>query len=64
MMRKIALTLVTAASSIVTLSQVAFAADLPRRMAPAPVMAPAPTWTGCYIGGNIGAAWGLSLIHI
>jgi len=63
MMRKIALTLVTAASSIVTLSQVASAADLPRKMPVAPVMAPAPTWTGCYIGGNIGAAWGRAEIN-
>jgi outer membrane immunogenic protein len=39
--------------------QTASAADLPRR-APAPVAVytPAPTWTGCYIGGNAGAGWG------
>ncbi len=38
----------------------ALAADLPQRPAyKAPVvMAPAPTWTGCYIGGNIGGAFG------
>jgi outer membrane immunogenic protein len=39
----------------------AMAADLPRR-APAPVqmLAPAPvmTWSGCYVGGNIGGAFG------
>ena len=41
--------------------QSATAADLPVRPAynPPPVMvAPAPTWTGCYVGGNIGAGWG------
>ena len=39
----------------------ALAADLPQRPAykAEPVMmAPAPTWTGCYIGGNIGGAFG------
>ena len=41
----------------------ALAADLPQRPGPAykaPVMVAAPvaTWTGCYIGGNIGGAFG------
>lgn len=38
----------------------ALAADLPQRpVYKAPVMvAPPPTWTGCYIGGNIGGAFG------
>src|SRR5271169_823307 len=39
----------------------ALAADLPQRPAsPAPMMAPAPvaTWTGCYVGGNLGGAFG------
>ena len=39
----------------------ALAADLPQRPAykAAPVMmAPPPTWTGCYVGGNIGGAFG------
>src|SRR4051812_11460111 len=40
----------------------ALAADLPVRPAPpvykAPVVAPPGwSWTGCYIGGNVGGAW-------
>jgi len=36
----------------------AFAADIPMKAArPAPMMAVAPTWTGCYIGGNVGGGW-------
>jgi outer membrane immunogenic protein len=38
---------------------VASAADLPMKAPPAPVYVPPPfTWTGCYIGGNVGGAWG------
>ena len=38
---------------------VASAADLPRRApAPAAVYTPVASWTGCYVGGNLGAAWG------
>ncbi|RAI43309.1 outer membrane protein [Rhodoplanes roseus] len=39
---------------------IASAADLSARMpvkAPPPVMAPAFSWTGCYIGGFVGGAW-------
>ena len=40
----------------------ALAADLPQRPAykapPAMVPPPPPTWTGCYVGGNIGGAFG------
>ncbi len=39
----------------------AVAADLPQKPAyKPPMMAPAPvaSWTGCYVGGNIGGAWG------
>jgi outer membrane immunogenic protein len=57
MMRNLVLTLLTAGTALAG-SQAVLAADLPRKMAPAPVMVPAPTWTGCYIGGNVGAAWG------
>jgi Opacity protein and related surface antigens len=41
-------------------SATVLAADLPQRPAykATPVMmAPPPTWTGCYIGGNVGAGW-------
>jgi len=37
----------------------AVAADLPAMRVKAPVMAPAPfSWTGCYVGGQVGAGWG------
>jgi outer membrane immunogenic protein len=57
-MRKVLLTLVAAAIGLAA-SQ-ASAADLPQRpVYKAPVMvAPPPTWTGCYLGGNIGGAFG------
>jgi outer membrane immunogenic protein len=39
----------------------ASAADLPPRPAPAPVYSKAPmpvwSWTGCYVGGNVGGGW-------
>ena len=37
----------------------ALAADLPRTYTKAPMVAPAPlfTWTGFYIGANVGGAW-------
>lgn len=45
--------------SIAALISVANAADLPRK---APIMAPAAlpvlSWTGCYVGGNVGGGWG------
>jgi outer membrane immunogenic protein len=44
----------------------ASAADLPRRPAPAYVPPPAPppiTWTGCYIGANIGGIFGRGDAH-
>jgi len=39
----------------------ALAADLPQRpayKAPPAMVPPPPTWTGCYVGGNIGGAFG------
>jgi outer membrane immunogenic protein len=48
-----------AAASTIALTQMASAADLPRK---APVYVPPPppvfSWTGFYVGGNIGYSWG------
>ena len=57
-MRKRSLILLAAATIGLAASQ-ASAADLPRK-APAYMPPPPPpmTWTGCYIGGNIGGAFG------
>src|SRR5215468_10730728 len=57
-MRRRSLTLVALATLGLAASQ-ASAADLPRK-APAyvPPAPPPYVWTGCYIGGNVGAAWG------
>src|ERR1700687_3942200 len=62
-MRKCSLTLLAAAAIGLTASQGVSAADLGRRIPPpAPAYnppAPLPyVWTGCYIGGNVGGAWG------
>ncbi len=46
-----------AAVSTVALTQIASAADLPRKAPAAAPAAPVYTWTGCYIGGNVGGAW-------
>jgi outer membrane immunogenic protein len=57
MMRKILLSSV----AILATSASAFAADLPSRRAPPPVYIPPPpifTWTGVYVGGQIGYEWG------
>jgi outer membrane immunogenic protein len=54
----------TALSVLLAMSMAAKAADLPVRPPPAPAYAPpvyAPppfSWTGFYIGGNLGGAWG------
>jgi len=42
---------------VLAFSRSAFAADLPLPTK-APPIPPAPTWTGWYVGGNVGAAWG------
>ena len=46
-----------AALSAVAFTQMASAADLPRK-APAPVPPPATPWTGCYVGVNVGGIGG------
>ena len=47
--------LIAAAGFVVGLSQAATAADLPRKAPPAPLPPPPLTWTGCYLGVNVGA---------
>jgi outer membrane immunogenic protein len=49
------------AASAITLTQIASAADLPRK---APAYTPFFSWTGCYIGGNIGYGWGRETVSI
>ena len=59
MIKKLLLSTVTLGA----LSVSAFAADLPSRRAP-PVYVPPPipvfTWTGFYVGGQVGYQWGRS----
>lgn len=45
--------------ALIGLGVSAFAADLPVRQAPPPFAAPLPifTWTGFYVGAQVGAAW-------
>src|SRR6516162_2377132 len=61
MMPRYSLTLLAAAVVALTASQAASAADLARRAPPpAPAYVPPPppfSWTGFYIGGNLGVAW-------
>ncbi len=58
-MRRYSFGLVAAAVTFSLAASQASAADLPRR-APAYIPPPPPpiTWTGCYIGGNVGGAFG------
>jgi outer membrane immunogenic protein len=53
--------LVLGTIALISLAGTAVAADLPQRPAyKAPIMSPVPVynWTGFYVGGNIGGAWG------
>jgi len=62
MLRK---TLLASAGAIALASQ-AFAADLPSRAPPPVYVPPVPifTWTGIYIGGQIGYAWGTQRANV
>ena len=55
-MRKFSLALLSVAIGLAA-SQ-ASAADLPRKAPPSPLPPPPLTWTGCYVGVNVGAARG------
>jgi outer membrane immunogenic protein len=48
---------VLAAVAIVGFASVASAADMPVKARPMPMVAPVATWTGCYIGANVGYGW-------
>ena len=63
MYRKI---LLASVGAIALTGSAAFAADLPSR-APPPVYLPPPpifSWTGFYIGGQVGGAWGTGTGHL
>jgi outer membrane immunogenic protein len=50
--------LATAITAIALIGTPAFAADMAVKAPPPPAAAPVPTWTGFYVGGNIGASFG------
>jgi outer membrane immunogenic protein len=57
-MKKLAIGLLSVGALCAGLCQGASAADLGVRAAPPPApVVIAPTWTGLYIGGNVGAGW-------
>jgi outer membrane immunogenic protein len=51
------LLLVSAAVCSLSIPGPSFAADMPIKLAKAPVPAPAFTWTGCYLGAHAGGGW-------
>ena len=53
-MKRTVLAGLAAAATLV--ANYAYAADLPRKAPPPVMVAPVSTWTGCYIGGNVGWA--------
>lgn len=59
MKKKKGFLLATAATGAAAFIPGAMAADLPAK-APAPVVVPAASWAGFYIGGHVGAAWAQS----
>lgn len=62
-MRRLTIAAIAAVCTI-ALTQIASAADLPRK---APAYSPPPpvfSWTGCYIGGKIGYGWGRDTVTI
>jgi outer membrane immunogenic protein len=48
-----------AAVAVIGFASVASAADLPVKAPPPPPPSPVYNWSGFYIGGNVGGAWGL-----
>ncbi|VFU10744.1 outer membrane protein [Methylocella tundrae] len=58
--------LLLASAGAIALAGSAFAADLPSRAPPPVYVPPVPifTWTGIYVGAQIGYAWGTSNINV
>jgi outer membrane immunogenic protein len=61
-MRCLSLAIIAGVSTI-AFTQLASAADLPRKAPPAPPPAPVFSWTGFYAGGNVGVAWSRSNVN-
>jgi len=58
--------LLLASASAVAIAGSAFAADLPSRAPPPVYVPPVPifTWTGVYLGGQVGYAWGTQRANV
>ena len=58
--------LLLSTAAFVALAGSAFAADLPSVKEPAPIVIPTPvfTWTGFYVGADIGSGWGNKNIQV